>query len=62
MVIAERLAEFGRAMVTPRISILIVRLAMGVLSLKAGLDKIIDGEWTATGGCSTRRKDPSPGS
>ncbi len=49
MAIAERITELSRTMVTPKISILVVRLAMGVLFLKAGLDKIIEGDWTASG-------------
>ena len=49
MLFAERLATLGTTLVTPRISILLVRIAMGVLFLKAGLDKIFDGGWTASG-------------
>ena len=49
MAIAERITELSRTMVTPKISILIVRLAMGVLFLKAGLDTVMEGDWTASG-------------
>ena len=41
--------EFGKTMATPRLSILALRIAMGVMFLKAGLDKVTDGGWTATG-------------
>lgn len=49
MSIVERITEFSRTMVTPKISILVVRVALGVLFLKAGLDKIMEGDWTASG-------------
>ena len=49
MKMAERITELSRTMVTPKISILAVRLALGALFLKSGLDKVMEGDWTATG-------------
>ena len=40
MNITERFGNFGRTMVTPHVSILLLRVALGALFLKAGLDKL----------------------
>ncbi|MFQ6027241.1 MAG: DoxX family protein [Dehalococcoidia bacterium] len=50
MKILEEFNNVGRTMVTPHVSLLLLRVAMGVLFLKAGLDKLFaeDG-WSASG-------------
>ena len=50
MKILEHFNNLGRTMVTPHMSLLLLRVAMGALFLKAGLDKLFtEGGWTASG-------------
>jgi thiosulfate dehydrogenase [quinone] large subunit len=49
MKILEQVKNAGRTMVVPHVSLLLLRVGMGAMFLWAGLDKLLAGDWTATG-------------